>query len=172
MTERSTWPCLSACPGTEGGTWLKTTVCSQTTNPRVRLLGLQGEDNLLLWRERVASTLNLAPGRHVPRRQTSCRPRAPMTSGRPGFYFKVYLCLLLCVWVFCLCLLCLLCKCTHCIHAWYLRKPGEGVGPPGTRVTDICEPPWMLGTESQYSTRTATAPSSSQNLAFVFFFSV
>lgn len=58
------------------------------------------------------------------------------------------------------------------IHAWCLRKPGEGVGPSGTRVTDICEPPWMLGTESQYSTRTATAPSSSQNLAFVFFFSV
>lgn len=61
---------------------------------------------------------------------------------------------------------------SHCIHAWYLRKPGEGVGPSGTRVTDICEPPWMLGTESQYSTRTVTAPSSSQNLAFVFFFSV
>ena len=43
--------------------------------------------------------------------------------------------LFLCVRVFCLCVY----LCT--INAWCLRRPEEGIGSPGTRVTDVFELP-------------------------------
>lgn len=51
------------------------------------------------------------------------------------------------------------CMCVHSMHVWGLRRSEEGVGSPGTGVTDGCEPPcgWMLKTERGPSVRAVTA---------------
>lgn len=42
-----------------------------------------------------------------------------------------------------------LCVHLHCICAWWPWRSEEGVGPPGTTVTDGCEVPWLFETLQQ-----------------------
>jgi hypothetical protein len=51
------------------------------------------------------------------------------------------------------------CQCMTFVQ--YPRKWGKGVGSPGTEVTDDCEPPWMLGMESQFPVNAASGRLSS-----------
>ena len=71
-----------------------------------------------------------------------------------SFYVRMYVCMYVCMCV-CLfvCFLCVWVFCVNismlCMHAWCLQRPEEGVGSPGTVVTDDCEPLcwyWELNT--------------------------
>lgn len=44
-----------------------------------------------------------------------------------------------------------------CLNAWFLWRPEEDVGFPGSRVVDSCEGPWVLGMEPRSSPRVANA---------------